>query len=181
MVDLETLGRGESALIIQIGAVYFDPSSGETGAQLSVNIDPVSAYKSGGQMDPDTIRWWLTQSKEAQDSLLTYPKDFSFAMEELKAFAEGAERIWSHATFDFVIIQKALQNAGLKPFPYKSGLDIRTLVYLSKVDMSAFPREGVHHNGLDDAIHQVKYTSAAIQKIRGNRDLVGKLKAIFSC
>lgn len=180
MIDLETLGKGENALIIQIGAVYFDPSTGERGTSFFMNIDPVSAAQHGGQMDPDTVRWWLTQSKEAQNTLLTKPQEFLFAMAELKTFLSGAERVWSHATFDFVIIQKALENAGLTRLPYKSGLDIRTLVYLAKVSTSDFPRDGVHHNGLDDALYQVKYTSAAFQKLRGDKTLVNRLKAIIS-
>lgn len=179
MIDLETLGRGPDALIIQIGAVYFDPATGETGKQFMVNIDPVTAHDGGGKLDPDTVGWWLTQSTEAQQSLLTNPEPYYESMVSLKTFLEGAERVWSHATFDFVIIQTAFQNLGIKQLSYRSGLDIRTLVYLAKVSTSDFPREGIHHNGLDDAIYQVKYVSAAFQKLKGDKSLVSRVKSIF--
>lgn len=180
MIDLETWGRGASALIIQIGAVYFDPTTGELGDKFAINIDPVSAFAGGGTMDPDTIRWWMQQSKEAQESLFKDPQDYCFAMGQFREFLKEADRVWSHATFDFVIIQQAFQNLGIPQLSYRQGLDIRTLMYTAKVSTSDFPREGIHHNGLDDAIHQVKYTSAALQKVRGDKTLVSKLRAIFN-
>lgn len=179
MVDLETLGRSENALITQIGGVYFNPLTGETGSQFLVNIDPVSAEHLGMKMDADTVRWWLTQSKEAQDTLFQDPVEVHRALAQANSFLGSAERVWSHATFDFVILQHAFELSGQPRLSYKAGMDIRTLTYLSKVDRSDFPREGVHHNGLDDAIYQVKYVSAAIQKLRGDKTLVSRIKAIL--
>ena len=34
MLDLETMGKGPSAAIVTIGAVFFDPMTGELGAEF---------------------------------------------------------------------------------------------------------------------------------------------------
>ncbi|EAZ1146628.1 3'-5' exoribonuclease, partial [Salmonella enterica] len=45
MVDLETMGNGPYAPVISIGAVFFDPNTGETGEDFSVNISLESSMR----------------------------------------------------------------------------------------------------------------------------------------
>ncbi|EPO2484139.1 3'-5' exoribonuclease domain-containing protein, partial [Escherichia coli] len=63
MIDLETMGKNPDAPIISIGAIFFDPQTGEMGPEFSKTIDLETA---GGVIDRDTIKWWLKQSREAQ-------------------------------------------------------------------------------------------------------------------
>lgn len=39
MVDMETMGCGSDAAIVSIGGVFFDPSSGNTGAEFYQSSD----------------------------------------------------------------------------------------------------------------------------------------------
>lgn len=169
MIDFETLGNGKNACVVQVGACYFDRTTGEIGRTLGFNIDAHSAMRSGAEMDASTVYWWLSQSKEAQESITRGPLlHIDDAMNTLNDFLEGAKGIWSHATFDFVILTETLKRLNIKPkFGYRAARDLRTLVDLAKITMSKFPREGVHHNGLDDAKFQVKYTVAALNKLAG--------------
>ncbi|HDS5291067.1 TPA: 3'-5' exoribonuclease, partial [Escherichia coli] len=61
MIDLETMGKNPDAPIISIGAIFFDPQTGDMGPEFSKTIDLETA---GGVIDRDTIKWWLKQSRE---------------------------------------------------------------------------------------------------------------------
>ncbi|EGE8529473.1 RecE family exodeoxyribonuclease, partial [Escherichia coli] len=65
MIDLETMGKNPDAPIISIGAIFFDPQTGDMGPEFSKTIDLETA---GGVIDRDTIKWWLKQSREAQSA-----------------------------------------------------------------------------------------------------------------
>ena len=177
MIDFETLGNGENKCLCQIGAVYFDKTTGELGAEYKANIDAGSHMRRGGILDASTVYFWLEQSEEARKSILAEPRrDVVEVMTELNAFLAPAARIWSHATFDFVTLTETLRKLGIKPsFPYKAGLDIRTLVYLAGIEVKSFPREGVHHDGLEDAKHQVKYVVAALNAVKTNKQAIAFL------
>ncbi|OVD76205.1 exodeoxyribonuclease VIII, partial [Escherichia coli] len=55
MIDLETMGKNPDAPIISIGAIFFDPQTGDMGPEFSKTIDLETA---GGVIDRDTIKWW---------------------------------------------------------------------------------------------------------------------------
>ncbi len=168
MLDFETLGNGKNALVCQVGACYFDRVTGEIGATFKMNIDARTAQKSGGEFDADTVYWWLSQSREAIDSftkgeLVPIEK----AMNDLNDFFEPCKAIWSHATFDFVVLTETLKRLGIKPkFRYKVARDLRTAVDLGKITISKVTREGVHHDALDDCKHQVKYLVEALNRLK---------------
>ena len=168
MIDLETFGNGKNAAVCQIGACYFNRYTGEIGPTFKVNVCARSAVKSGADLDADTVYWWLSQSREAINSVTAEPLvDISTAFSDLNTFMADAKAIWSHATFDFVIIQETYKRLGIKPtFRYSAARDIRTLVDLAKVTIRKHDRQGVHHDGLDDAIYQVKYCVEAFNKLK---------------
>jgi exodeoxyribonuclease VIII len=168
MVDIETLGTGKNACVIQVGACYFDRLTGEIGETFKVNIDARSAVASGAEIDADTVYWWLSQSKEAITSVTADPKlDIIPAFTVLNNFLAGAKYIWSHATFDFVIITETLKRLKIKQsFRYTAARDIRTLTDLCGLKVSLAKREGVHHDGLDDARYQVAYCVEAFKALK---------------
>ncbi len=181
MIDFETFGRGPNACICQVGAVYFDKVTGELGKEFAANIDAGTHQLSGAEFDASTIYFWLQQSEAARMSLFGDLQDAHTAMSALNAFLADATRIWSHATFDFVILTNALQRLGIKQsFKYKAGLDLRTLVYVAGINIDGFPREGTHHNGLADAKHQVKYTVAALNAVKTNKNAIALLNRLVT-
>ncbi|EJG6471509.1 3'-5' exoribonuclease, partial [Escherichia coli] len=68
MIDLKTMGKNPDAPIISIGAIFFDPQTGDMGPEFSKTIDLETA---GGVIDRDTIKRWLKQSREAQSAIMT--------------------------------------------------------------------------------------------------------------
>jgi hypothetical protein len=168
MIDFETFGNGTDACIVQVGAVYFDPETGQLGDEFKFNISDGSIGPGAGKIDEGTVRWWLGQSDEARQSILKPGGSLSDVMRKFNSFLAGAERIWSHATFDFPILQATLKRLGIRQsFKYSAGLDLRTLSYLSGIPILDFKREGTHHDALDDAKHQARYAIEAIRFING--------------
>ena len=160
MIDIETLGNGKNAIPVQIGAVYFDRKTGEIGKEFYQNIDARDAVKYGCEFDADTVYWWLSQSREAIESFTTGElRPIKEVFAELSLFIDKKAAVWSHATFDFVIIQETYKTLGLKRLGYKQARDIRTLTDLAGINAkdTKYIREGVHHDALADAKYQVKY------------------------
>lgn len=178
MIDFETLGTGKDKCVCQIGAVYFDHITGTTGLEYKSNIDSSSHEKYGGKLDASTVYWWLSQSTEARESILKEPRrDIKEVFIELNQFLSSAKRIWSHATFDFVTLCETMKQLDIKPaFRYSCGLDLRTLTYLGKISIKDIPRQGVHHDALDDCKHQIKYAVTALNSIQADRKLLALLE-----
>ncbi|HGC2848647.1 TPA: 3'-5' exoribonuclease [Escherichia coli] len=176
MIDLETMGKNPDAPIISIGAIFFDPQTGDMGPEFSKTIDLDTA---GGVIDRDTIKWWLKQSREAQSALLTDEIPLDDALLQLREFidensGEFFAQVWGNgANFDNVILRRSYERQGIPcPWRYCNDRDVRTIVELGKaIDFdarTAIPFEGERHNALDDARHQAKYVSAIWQKLIPN-------------
>ncbi|HIB3066973.1 TPA: 3'-5' exoribonuclease domain-containing protein, partial [Escherichia coli] len=156
MIDLETMGKNPDAPIISIGAIFFDPQTGEMGPEFSKTIDLETA---GGVIDRDTIKWWLKQSREAQSAILTDEIPLDDALLQLREFidensGEFFVQVWGNgATFDNVILRRSYERQGIPcPWRYTNDRDVRTMVALGLVmDFDArttIPFEGERHNAL---------------------------------
>ncbi|EMZ5435911.1 3'-5' exoribonuclease, partial [Escherichia coli] len=176
-VDLETMGKNPDAPIISIGAIFFDPQTGDMGPEFSKTIDIDTA---GGVIDRDTIKWWLKQSREAQSAIMTDEIPLDDALLQLREFidensGEFFVRVWGNgANFDNVILRRSYERQGIPcPWRWSNDRDVRTIVELGKaIDFdarTAIPFEGVRHNALDDARYQAKYVSAIWQKLIPNQ------------
>ncbi|GDO96353.1 exonuclease [Escherichia coli] len=176
-LDLETMGKNPDAPIDSVGAVFFDPQTGEMGPEFSKTIDLETA---GGIIDRGTIKWWLKQSREAQSAILTDEIPLNDALLQLREFidensGEFFVQVWGNgATFDNVILRRSYERQGIPcPWRYCNDRDVRTMVALGLVmDFDArttIPFEGERHNALNDARHQAKYVSAIWQKLIPNQ------------
>lgn len=180
MIDFETLGTGANKCVCQVGAVYFDKTTGALGKEIDLTIDAASHEKYGGKVDATTVYWWLQQSEAARASITVKDKyDIHTAFMLLNEFLSEASRIWSHATFDFVTLTETMKQLDIKPtFSYKSGLDIRTLMYLAGTSISEFKRDGTHHNGLADAKFQVQYVVKALNQVKTSKIAIKFLESL---
>lgn len=171
MLDLETLGTSNNAVILQIGACFFDKVTAEIGDTFSINISLEDSLSKGFNVDASTIYWWMQQSEEARKSVTNPPlATVHYALNSFNVFIKGGNnRIWSHSNFDFVILMNYFIKTGIKPrFHYRQSRDLRTLVDLAKVKYKKADRDGIHHNALDDCKFQVRYCCEALNKWREN-------------
>ncbi|HGY1203873.1 TPA: 3'-5' exoribonuclease [Citrobacter braakii] len=182
MVDMETMGNSPDAPIVSIGAVFFDPSTGNTGAEFYQVVSLESSMSFGMKPDASTIQWWLKQSSEARSAILVDEAMGLLETLELLAdfIAENAAngshtvQLWGNGcSFDNVILRRAYALTET-PFavPLWNDRDVRTMVELGKsVGINPrfdIPFEGDMHNALSDARHQVKYVSAIWQRLTAN-------------
>ncbi len=172
MLDVECMGKGNKAALTSLGAVVFNPSNGELGADFEevINLNSSAYY---GDIDASTVIWWLQQSEEAR---YIYQKDTpkSSLKDALTEFNQWLADIgdpndicvWGNGKeFDNVIVQNAFKACRIKPnFINWNDLDVRTIVKMGKEILhidpkSTLEREGVHHSALADAKFQARYVS----------------------
>ncbi|HEA1183461.1 TPA: 3'-5' exoribonuclease, partial [Escherichia coli] len=134
MIDLETMGKNPDAPIISIGAIFFDPQTGDMGPEFSKTIDLETA---GGVIDRDTIKWWLKQSREAQSAIMTDEIPLDDALLQLREFidensGEFFVQVWGNgANFDNTILRRSYERQGIPcPWRYYNDRDVRTIVEL---------------------------------------------------
>jgi hypothetical protein len=183
MIDIEALGASPNGVITQIAAMPFDISTGEydTQFEFDTRISIQSNINCGRIMDASTVGWWLNQELDAIRAVYGnkhHKTPLPDALISLKSFVERfcinlkQVRIWSHSTYDFVMITNAYTiSCGMTmPFSYKNGLDLRTLSRLyteitgnKKASIGEF--EGIKHNAIDDVIHQIKWASVMYQRL----------------
>lgn len=169
MIDLETMGLRPDAAIVSIGAVHFAPVFGEN---LSKDIEILGHFHTavslksctdfGLTMDQSTVDWWQRQSAEARSS---WQRDdapslmdalSSFSAWVLKGSTERDVSPWGNgADFDLVLLKSAYGKLNADPpWRYYNHKCYRTLKSIFQV--AELPRQGTHHNALDDAIHQTQ-------------------------
>lgn len=172
MLDLETMGNGSNAAIVSIGAVVFNPSNGQLGAEFEevINLNSAAYYS---DIDAPTVTWWLSQGDEARAIFLkeTPKSSLKDALLEFNQWlADLGESkdicLWGNgAGFDNVILMNSFKATRIRPnFIHWNDLDVRTIVRMGRDILGINPketlvREGVHHSALDDAKFQAKYVS----------------------
>lgn len=176
MLDLETMSNKSNAAIVSIGAVAFEPSTGELGPEFYLTVDLVSCEKLGLHIDADTVLWWMKQSSEARAAIVDKDaRTIQSALLALSAFAEENLSdnvcVWGNGSdFDNVALASAYDACDFNPFwKFWNNRDVRTIVELGR-NAGIDPKrtlefEGEQHNALADAIHQAKYVSIIHQHL----------------
>jgi hypothetical protein len=174
MLDLETFGTTPGSAIRSIGAVTFELGRPEAGGEnFYANISTRSCLYAGLRMEQGTAEWWEQQSDEARAHLLTDQLSLSLAVEKFQEWftIKRATCVWAQGSnFDPVLWEAAAKACGNEkrwfvPWKFYNTRDTRTLYDLAKLDPRSIPREGTHHNALDDARHQVACCQAAYKKL----------------
>lgn len=177
MIDLETMGNKPTAPIIAIGAVLFEPTTGELGPEFYAVVDLESSLVFDAVADPSTILWWMKQGAEARAAITSDNRvhitnalgglrrliDDNCILKDLQVWGNGA-------TFDNVITRASFERHGMYcPWQFWNDRDVRTIVELGRAvgfnPRDEIPFEGDMHNALADARHQAKYVSAIWQRL----------------
>ncbi|AFB84057.1 exonuclease [Hafnia phage Enc34] len=181
MLDLETMGKGNNAAVVAIGAVFFDTISGKTGAEFERYISLESAMQSGGVVDASTVIWWMSQHEKARKPVCAAASGIIKALEDFKRFIldntteedPRDTKLWGNGiASDCVWIRNAFRQNGIEmPCGWWTDCDVRTVVALG-LDKGIDPKrhtafKGVAHTPLADAKHQVRYVSEILRDILG--------------
>lgn len=175
VIDLETLGQGNNAPILSIGAVAVTGAGTATAAiagEFYSRVDLESAIARGAVPDSETIEWWWQQSPEARAEI-----DGSRDRDDIRAalvlfsawllqqstpksdqdgyLADIERRIWGNSpSFDCIILGNAYRiGDNLVPWHHREERDLRTLLDLyPAAKLRDF--EGIRHHALHDARHE---------------------------
>jgi len=174
MLDIETMGVNIKAPIAAIGVCKFDRSTGEVTDTFYREV----SYKGqpGRLEDQSTVEFWSKQSDEAR-SCLNGTLALEDVLRELAEFiftTSNSNKIfmWGNSgKFDTGNLETAYLECGMKvPWAdsWQGDSCFRVIRReLEEVGIKArVKREGVHHNALDDAKHQVKVLCKILSKLK---------------
>jgi hypothetical protein len=144
MLDLETLSSEGDAAIVSIGCFEFDLTKvlsynpaiqmgdypKERFFQRNIRIDSALKY---GTVSGSTLEWWFKLPERARLAVLDEPVTLERALQDLSIWWPKDAQMWSHATFDAPIIQRAYRVArdSRPPWHYRDTKDLRTLSRLA--------------------------------------------------
>lgn len=182
MLDLETMGSGSNSAIVSIGAVLFNPLTGETGAEYyqAVSLNSSAHY---GTIDPSTVIWWMGQSDDARavfkdEGKVTLKAALESFTHWINEHCDKNDKgkpdavVWGNgATFDNVILGNAYKALKMRqPWFFANDRDVRTVVDIGRTLLNIDPKtdlslDGTAHNALDDAKFQARYVSVIYKAI----------------
>lgn len=166
MIDLETWGTQPGSMLRSLGAVVFDPTTGELGDEFYANIDEASQEAVGLKKDASTVQWWTEQSAEAQAALLTDQHPLSKVLQGFASWWDhvDGQYVWGHgASFDPVLLEAAYATCLLDtPWAFWNVRCCRTVLALANRRPDRRANE-THHNALDDAKAQARAVAAAFR------------------
>lgn len=177
MPDIETLGNHANSVVISIGAVAFDETTGQLGQEFYQEINIDSCLDAGLEVNGSTIAWWMSQSDAARkvlsdrvkhdDSLPLVTVLTLFTTYINQVSSKGKVKIWGNgSSFDNSILEECYRKVGSDaPWMFWNDRCYRTVKNLYK-DVKADKRQGVYHNALDDAKHQARHLMKICQAKR---------------
>lgn len=182
MIDFETLGQTPSAAVISVGAVFFDPVTGEKGPTFYMAFDIDEQIKKGRSIDGSTLKWWMGQSGAAKKVFNEQAKDPKQVLELFAKWVLSNNSIskiypWGNgSSFDISIFEDLFRMYDVKcPWMYYNVFDLRTFKRFVAGGEKVDKAEGVNHNALDDAQNQANYI---IKHYKFFQDMIEAFKTI---
>ena len=170
MVDIETLGQEDNSVILSIGACVGDLEGKlkNPSHDFLVNVD--MRTQNTRSINRHTLRWWMQQSKGAQNALFT-PEEvkFKYAIPAFIGFCEAHEfdSIWANGvSFDLKILRHCIEVMGRKvPWGYQQEMCLRPIRKWGDKNGVVYKEHyeaweaggGLGHSALDDALRQYDY------------------------
>lgn len=168
MLDIETLGTGANAIILQIAMVKFglNDQNGETMKTI-VNVFPCikEQHDEGRTMTFDTVNWWLGPDhvsilanlrKQETSNLVDVRSQIAKHMEE---FRKSGVHLWARSPkFDIKILEDFL-GTDVPEHSRRHQRDVREYEFISG------DRPGASHDAEDDCIQQIILVTNVIQRL----------------
>lgn len=171
MIDLETLGAGDHAAIVQIGVAEFTKAG--VGQAAVWNI--LARCENFGEVEPDTVKWWQEQDPDARAAVFnaTPRVALAVALEDLRKWIDRANFVWAHPpSFDLRLLRQAYERCNLRfPIARRAELCYRTLWRLLELKLDGEKikvpaRQGIAHCAVDDAVWQATCAVEAMRRLQ---------------
>lgn len=163
MIDFETMGQTPRAVVVSIGACFFDLETGTIGNHFYAVFDMKAQEADGREISQDTLKWWYKQSAEAKQVFKEKglpPKEVlsDFSTWVLAQAPKGKVKPWGNgSSFDISIIEDLFRQYEVEcPWIFWNVMDVRTFKrFMGGGEKIA--KGGTNHNALDDSISQANY------------------------
>lgn len=171
MLDIETLGLKPGSIVVSVGAVSFDRSTGKMGSEFYSVIDINDSEQKGLTIEAGTAGWWLNQSEDARkvfsDETMRAASSLEAVSAEFQSWGMGQNmpraHVWAQGDMDFQVWGAAMDAVSVvRPWAFWKQKDTRTAYEICGFDAKSVERDGVYHNALDDAKHQVRCLHLAL-------------------
>lgn len=173
VLDLETLGTDTHPVILQIGAVAFDPEKKTIIRKFKLSIDIESCLKAGLKIDAITLAWWMKQPEDVRNKVFAGTTKLETALEEFKTWLNALTnnnlqtvQLWGNGILaDNAWLKSAYRHCNMTyPIHYKNDRDIRTLLSMTAKIRDIEPVEitnrietnDLPHDALADALWEAK-------------------------
>lgn len=165
MIDLETLDVRASAVVVSVGAVKFNPETGELGDELHVRLCIDGQLQVGRTIGERTLMWWMEQSDAARAVFQEEAPPCYSGLVAIKTFIPEDAVVWGNgAEFDNAILASLFNAHGIQaPWKHYNSRCYRTLKNMYPHVEKPEPR--VEHNALDDARAQALHLLAIFAEI----------------
>lgn len=168
MLDMETMGTRPGAKILSIACVPFLLTEYITPFYARINKD---SYPLGFHEDPETLRWWEQQSKEARDEAFSGTAHINVVLDSFSRWCDklpnDALLMWGNgADFDNALLAEAYAKLSLKaPWKFYNNRCYRTLKNL--FPHIAYIKPRIAHNALSDAQAQAFHAETILKALLG--------------
>lgn len=119
--DLETTRLDLKAEIIEIGALRVEPKKFEVLNELEIKIKPAKIHEA----DPEGLAISGYNKDDWTDAVA-----LEHGIKTFLEFADGTILVANNLPFDWMWLQKAIEELGLQPTYFFKGLDIFSLAWL---------------------------------------------------
>jgi hypothetical protein len=165
MIDIETLSTEQNAIILNIGAIGFDPFSDNIYTQHTFYSRIDIESQSTRHESEETLNWWSKQHKDAQDE--AFGEDnripLNIALGELSKLVRKSSKVWSQGVgFDIPILEDAYKDYGYShPWKFWDILDCRTII-----KMNPTKKLRNSHHALEDCVNQIDILQDTIKRLK---------------
>lgn len=173
MIDIETLDTKNTAVVLSIGAVQFEPKTGNILKSFYKVLRLQDQAKRS--ISTSTVKWWVDQIKNGAltdqfngdvpvRNALIFLRDF---IQDTLETADERLEIWAcDPDFDCEILENLYAEYGLlTPWRYSDKRSVRTVRSLAKLWGFLPPKIEATHNALEDCERQVLEVSGVIEFI----------------
>lgn len=180
VLDIETHGRREDAIIASVGLVVINVFTGEVMGTFYARCITETQHKRSWSRD--VMDFWQEQKQKSpaafdevfNTKLERYP--LKMVLDNLSAFISrcfpsNPQIMGNGSEFDNMIVSHAYESEGItQPWHFGGNQSLRTVVWMGRLLLDIDPKyqsfEGIRHHALDDAKHEAKVLYSIISALR---------------
>lgn len=187
MIDIETLDTKSSAIVLSVGACFFDLDNPNTTIQelyqnsIYLELNPKEQENKNRTISIDTLTWWLNNDLNLKAFFENISINTGRNLKLLSDFiiSNQIKSVWSKSpSFDMNILDSLFSDFNMTfPIGFRDRFDVRTVLEIRKLtEIPKIKLQGNGHHALDDAINQTLMICNVLNHIKSYNKLNEELQ-----